>query len=321
MHHQSTPPIPNDKLKTCAVCGKEFARREGEANQNFRNRKMCKSTCRLERVPTNKLCRSCGKALSRRWNESYAHFERRQTCDRECGGLIRHLPAKVLVCAGCGQQFTKLRKQLRNGTRKYCTISCYHKSKVLSLEESRKVHLECQNPSCDNTWYSVPSQQGPFCSRTCDWQSRKWVSQTKYAKPCAVCGSTIVKEPSEKSANFRKRQTCSQECRTILKSRVRSATDIRHSDYPLEFRSPLKRLIRERDDYCCRECGIPESGRKHHVHHIDYMKDNCHPANLITLCNSCHGRTTNPTPVDRVFWITHYQAIVQAKCDDQELAA
>lgn len=49
----------------------------------------------------------------------------------------------------------------------------------------------------------------------------------------------------------------------------------------------ISRAIRERDR-CCAECG---SNRRLHVHHKDRDKLNNDPANLITLCNSCHSRT------------------------------
>ena len=60
--------------------------------------------------------------------------------------------------------------------------------------------------------------------------------------------------------------------------------------YSPEWTVALRRSIRERDDYTCQVCGKPES---FDVHHIDYDKENCGPANLITLCRSCHIRTNH----------------------------
>lgn len=51
----------------------------------------------------------------------------------------------------------------------------------------------------------------------------------------------------------------------------------------------MRRQIRERDGYTCRYCG----GFGNCVHHIDYDKNNNDPLNLVTLCASCHGMTTN----------------------------
>ena len=67
--------------------------------------------------------------------------------------------------------------------------------------------------------------------------------------------------------------------------------------YGTEFDETLKDMIRERDDYCCKLCGISQqehielNGRKLPVHHIDYCKRNNSPQNLITVCSQCYGKT------------------------------
>lgn len=58
--------------------------------------------------------------------------------------------------------------------------------------------------------------------------------------------------------------------------------------YGLEFNEDLKNLVRKRDDYICQLCG--DEGNI--VHHIDYNKKNNSNENLITLCKSCHTKTT-----------------------------
>jgi hypothetical protein len=47
-----------------------------------------------------------------------------------------------------------------------------------------------------------------------------------------------------------------------------------------------KRLIRERDDYRCQNCG--KQPKLLHIHHKDWSKANHHPDNLISLCPRCH---------------------------------
>jgi len=63
--------------------------------------------------------------------------------------------------------------------------------------------------------------------------------------------------------------------------------------YSYEFLSKLRELIRERDGYKCKLCGMPEAEdiRRLDVHHIDYNKRNDDPNNLISLCRSCHAKT------------------------------
>jgi len=57
--------------------------------------------------------------------------------------------------------------------------------------------------------------------------------------------------------------------------------------YPFEFNEALKKRIRERDGNICTSCG---SSRRLAVHHINYIKEDLRPENLITLCPSCHGK-------------------------------
>ena len=70
--------------------------------------------------------------------------------------------------------------------------------------------------------------------------------------------------------------------------------------YPQEFNKQLKELIRQRDNYKCQLCGMPEieNIKKLTVHHIDYVKNNCLPDNLISLCNCCHLKTN----ANRDYW-------------------
>jgi len=73
--------------------------------------------------------------------------------------------------------------------------------------------------------------------------------------------------------------------------------------YPYKFRK-IKKLIKERDNYTCQECGKQFKGKNQlDVHHIDYNKKNSKPENLITLCKSCHGKTK----FIRGDWINHFK--------------
>lgn len=69
--------------------------------------------------------------------------------------------------------------------------------------------------------------------------------------------------------------------------------------YPIYWTKTLKRAIRERDRYICQICfaeGII-------VHHINYIKTDCDPNNLITLCNRCHCKTNH----NREKWIEYFK--------------
>ena len=71
--------------------------------------------------------------------------------------------------------------------------------------------------------------------------------------------------------------------------------------YCTKFNHKLKEAIRNRDNRTCQHCGIKENGRRHHVHHIHYDKENCYP-DLITLCGSCNVKANG----NRKQWEIYY---------------
>jgi len=82
--------------------------------------------------------------------------------------------------------------------------------------------------------------------------------------------------------------------------------------YGLEFGRGLREMIRKRDDFLCQNprCYVPENGKKHQVHHVDFNKNHNGPINLITLCNPCHAKTING---DRDYWIDFYRNLQEMR--------
>lgn len=75
--------------------------------------------------------------------------------------------------------------------------------------------------------------------------------------------------------------------------------------YTEEFNKQLKELIRQRDNYTCQLCGIPECECKQHLccHHIDYNKKKCLPTNLVSICHVCGGKVHG----DREYWQSYFE--------------
>lgn len=73
----------------------------------------------------------------------------------------------------------------------------------------------------------------------------------------------------------------------------------------------FKESIRERDGHQCQnpECWGKKSKGKLTVHHIDYVKKNCQPSNLITLCKSCNSRAS----FNQEYWQQLYERIMRIK--------
>lgn len=82
---------------------------------------------------------------------------------------------------------------------------------------------------------------------------------------------------------------------------------ITEDSYPPEWTPELRESVRTRDNRVCQLCGKTEqlNGRKLDVHHIDYNKENCHPSNLITLCN-IHNLKVN---YNREYWQAVFEEI------------
>lgn len=73
--------------------------------------------------------------------------------------------------------------------------------------------------------------------------------------------------------------------------------------YSIDWTKTLRIAIRERDNYICQICEEKQGDKIHHVHHIDYDKQNCNSDNLITLCISCHIKTNS----NREYWTNCFQ--------------
>ncbi len=67
-----------------------------------------------------------------------------------------------------------------------------------------------------------------------------------------------------------------------------------------------KDSIKERDGYKCLNSCCSKISKNLNIHHIDYIKKNCHPNNLITLCISCNAKAN----FNRDWHQAWYEAII-----------
>lgn len=81
--------------------------------------------------------------------------------------------------------------------------------------------------------------------------------------------------------------------------------------YSPEFNKQLKYEIRKRDKFICQfpKCRRKENGKAHDCHHINYIKKDSKPENLITLCFSCHMKTNG----NRDYWEAYFRELVKFK--------
>lgn len=248
-----------------------------------------------------------------------------------------------LTCIHCGADFKAYRSEVngsRGSERKYCSRKCYKAATDVSEERtcltcsavflvgtksssrakkycSRKcaeaggyrfrnrTRVTCEY--CGNKFYRTPAfiRGRIFCDNECWAKNRTKEFNQNAVKPCAWCGESLKRRKGEGGANFAKRMTCSKSC--AGKYRWRTNPNPVYL-YPREFTNRIRHEVRLRDMFSCQECGVMEDGQQHDVHHIDYDKHNNHPANLITLCRSCHSKTSNVGKRRRKQWIDYFQA-------------
>jgi len=76
----------------------------------------------------------------------------------------------------------------------------------------------------------------------------------------------------------------------------------------------FKEMILERDNFECKNPFCWGTSSRIVRHHIDGDKENCHPSNIITICNSCNvraeGRRKNG--ITRKRWRRHYRDIASS---------
>ena len=82
-----------------------------------------------------------------------------------------------------------------------------------------------------------------------------------------------------------------------------------NNEYGSEFDSSLKEKVRFKDSYKCQICGCSqvENARQLSIHHIDYNKKNNNINNLVSLCISCHTKTS----YDREYWKEYFIKIYE----------
>ena len=68
----------------------------------------------------------------------------------------------------------------------------------------------------------------------------------------------------------------------------------------------FKESIKERDGYQCLNPVCSRESKKLCVHHINYIKKDCNPFNLITVCKSCNTKANS----DRVWHEAWYNILI-----------
>ena len=243
----------------------------------------------------NQICEICGIPFYTR--PIHIRNGRGRFCSIKCATESRR-NSWLKTCEYCGEEF-----QVTPATQDkcFCSIKCW------GLQKTKKALLVRTCELCGKEFESPLSKVevgcGKFCSRTCSDQA----ARTGRLATCAVCEKEFWITPAKEKKGEGK--YCSHECLGRAKKGVNNHFwngGISFELYGIEFDDNLRLVIRTRDEFKCRICGVSEGRKAHCVHHIDYNKQNNNSMNLITLCGSCHPRTNS----NRAYWQNHFEKLL-----------
>ena len=238
---------------TCKWCGDPIRVKPSHA----RLARYCSKPCRAagefseSRIANSRPCTVCSKLVYR----PPAHLARTPEglfCSRECRG--------------------KWNVGARN--------SAYSGGKIKSCEQ------------CGKT-FRYHHRRNRYCSSTCSGAAERARTIIEWGahRNCLHCNAPFTAISKIQKYCTRKCADLSHAWRMKGKGNGRYVHGDAQRAYPPGWSKSHKAFIRDRDGNQCRLCHRePEPGRHLDVHHIDYVKHNLRPSNLITLCRWCHGR-------------------------------
>ena len=213
---------------------------------------ICKSeNVRMRRAPF--ACRDCRHKLREAWCEV-----RCEVCETN---FIKRFCAHVY--------------KLKTGDACLCSRACAGKKQT----SNGKVIPKCK--ICGKDCKSI---QNKFCSSACmGVANRKHFGKLE---ACAFCGETF------RQGKWRVR-CCGDRCADLLKKSASLISDVRYAPRERIFSysgsaKAMMILVRKRDKRACAICSSSGKTKYVQVHHIDTVKENNSPGNLINLCKVCH---------------------------------
>lgn len=231
-------------------------------------------------------------------------------------------------CEICGKEFEY--SPLVHKNRRFCSKLCFAQWKSQNLRGKNNYHwqggkVEKRCLICNKTFYvsryRVKIGEGKLCSRKCMgiWRTinirgkNHWHWQgERIQRKCLMCNKSFTIQ------QYTVKEGVGQFCSTKCYHKYDKIHGLNAGEnnpnwiggasfepYGIEFNNKLRKQIRKRDNFICRECGYTEKqiGRKLDIHHINYNKLDNRPENLISLCRSCHIQTN----FKREDWIKYFQ--------------
>ena len=242
-------------------------------------------------------------------------------CKCGCGNRVKN--KKSIWCRGHSskspEERTKISERMKGENNpNWEGKSCYEETrKKLSIIGTGKERSEefCRNQSERMKGKNNPNWRGKSVteetrqkhSKNSKGESNGYWRGGGYHN-CVICNEPIWKTPKSK------RKLChNTKCRSIHISVILSGPNgpnwkggISLDGYCINWDEILKDYIKERDGYKCMNPDCWHKSKILNVHHINYIKKECDPKNLITLCASCNARAN----FKRDYWQQLYQTII-----------
>lgn len=250
--------------RTCKICGKTFIGRQANKANRYCSRNCFYSDKTF--LHNNMLSNQTLKAYQKEYG-SWMKGKKNMGFGFKKGNISWNAGKHktiTFICLNCGKKITK--QGYRD--RKYCSHKC------------RAEHWRGKN-------------------------SPSYKPESYIKKQCLFCGKEFITRP--KYTNKGLGIFCSTKCASDYRTGDKNPSwkgGKSFEPYPPEFNSLLKRKIKERDNYICKLCGVPEAECliPLNIHHINYNKGDCRFDNLISLCNTCHLKTN----INREYWERYF---------------
>ena len=142
-------------------------------------------------------------------------------------------------------------------------------------------------------------------------ETKSKIRQSTKGKSNPYKGIPLSAEHKRKISETKKEKDYTLEYRQAIKLRMQGSNNPNWNGgtgnlpYPYQFTRELKHIIKQRDNYTCQLCNDTENGRKHHIHHINYIKEDIRPENLIELCQPCHSKTNS----HHCYWQAYFDKV------------
>lgn len=242
-------------------------------------------------------------------------FSKQENNPKWRGGKIK------TECIICKSIFEVPQSIIKAGQGKFCSRKCKEKYQTIFLsglnsQGWKRIFNKCE--SCGKEYYVKKNLfekgTGRFCSQVClqNWRVNKFKGEkhplwNRNPKNCIECGEVYFLPDSK----YKPSKFCSIKCKgqwqsenLILENACNWQGGKSFEPYTTDWTDDLRESIRKRDEYICQMCGVhqEELNRKLDVHHINYIKEDCNPDNLKTLCNNCHRKTNH----HREYWINYF---------------